>query len=72
MENGMAYHFVIGNGTDTGDGEIEVGDRWVKQLQGGHVKDDAINDIAIGICLVGDFTRTDPTPKQIDALVDLV
>ena len=72
MENGLAYHFVIGNGSITGDGEIEVGDRWKKQLQGGHVKDDAINDIANGICLVGDFTRADPTEKQIDALVYLV
>jgi hypothetical protein len=22
MENGLAYHFVIGNGVDSGDGEI--------------------------------------------------
>jgi hypothetical protein len=72
MENGLAYHFVIGNGSLTGDGEIEVGDRWKKQLQGGHVKDDAINNIAIGICLVGNFTVDDPTEKQIESLVWLV
>ena len=72
MENGLAYHFVIGNGSITKDGEIEVGNRWKTQLHGGHVKDDAINDIAIGICLVGDFTRTDPSEKQVTALVDLI
>lgn len=72
MENGMAYHFVIGNGNPTGDGEIEVGKRWRKQLQGGHVKDDSINDVAIGICLVGNFTHRDPSEKQVDALVDLI
>src|SRR6266550_2853159 len=27
MRNGLAYHFVIGNGTSTGDGQIEIGDR---------------------------------------------
>ena len=28
MENGLAYHFVIGNGSGMGDGEIAVGRRW--------------------------------------------
>jgi hypothetical protein len=26
--DGLGYHFVIGNGSDTADGEIEVGHRW--------------------------------------------
>lgn len=72
MENGLAYHFVIGNGTDSGDGEIEVGDRWYKQLQGGHVRSDAQNEIAIGICLVGDFQADRPTRRQVSALIELV
>ncbi|MBN2712959.1 MAG: hypothetical protein JXR97_11105, partial [Planctomycetes bacterium] len=37
MENGMAYHFVIGNGNGSEDGLVEVGERWKKQLPGGHV-----------------------------------
>src|SRR5205823_1617861 len=37
MQNGLAYHFVIGNGTSTGNGQIEVGDRWRRQINGGHV-----------------------------------
>ncbi len=72
MENGLAYHFVIGNGTLTKDGQIEVGNRWIKQLPGGHVKSDELNKIAIGICLVGNFTQTEPSAKQLDALVNLV
>ena len=28
MQNGLAYHFLIGNGIDAGDGEIEIGPRW--------------------------------------------
>lgn len=72
MENGLAYHFVIGNGTDSGDGQIEVGDRWYKQLQGGHVRSDAQNEIAIGICLVGDFQADRPTRRQVSALIELI
>ena len=72
MENGMAYHFVIGNGSDSGDGEIEVGNRWLRQLQGGHLKSDEQDEVAIGICLVGDFNKTRPTRNQLAALIELV
>src|SRR5678815_1401985 len=40
MQNGLAYHFVIGNGTSTGNGQVEVGDRWRRQINGGHVHSD--------------------------------
>lgn len=72
MPNGLAYHFVIGNGTSSGDGEIEVGDRWRRQINGGHVHSDYLNNIALGICLVGDFNRDKPTPNQFAALEELV
>ena len=72
MENGLAYHFVIGNGTDSNDGEVEVGARWRRQLQGGHVRGDQLNQIAIGICLVGDFEQSIPTEKQIASLKGLL
>lgn len=72
MQNGLAYHFVIGNGIDSGDGEIETGPRWTKQLAGGHVKNHQINQTAIGICLVGNFEKTWPSKKQMDSFVRLV
>lgn len=72
MVNGLAYHFVIGDGHGSGDGEIEVGHRWTAQLNGGHVASDYLNDIALGICLVGDFNRDRPTKAQIGALEELV
>ncbi|MBX7158097.1 MAG: LysM peptidoglycan-binding domain-containing protein [Verrucomicrobiae bacterium] len=72
MENGLAYHFVIGNGSSTRDGEIEVGNRWMKQLQGGHLYSEYLNTIAIGICFVGDFNRDKPTAKQIAACIELI
>ena len=72
MENGLAYHFVIGNGVDSGDGEIEIGPRWFKQIKGGHVHREEINEVGIGICLVGNFEQTRPTLKQILAFQELV
>jgi hypothetical protein len=72
MPNGLAYHFVIGNGTSSGDGEVEVGDRWRRQLQGGHVHSDYLNNIALGICLVGDFNRDQPTRRQLGACEELI
>lgn len=72
MQNGLAYHFVIGDGHGSGDGQIEVGDRWKRQINGGHVASDYLNDIALGICLVGDFNRDQPTKAQVAALEELV
>jgi hypothetical protein len=72
MPNGLAYHFVIGNGTSTGNGQIEIGNRWVKQMAGGHVHSDYLNYIGIGICLVGDFNRDLPTHPQYEALDELI
>ena len=72
MPNGLAYHFVIGNGTSSGNGQIEIGNRWVRQLAGGHVHSDYLNYISIGICLVGDFNRDLPTQAQYQALDELI
>jgi N-acetyl-anhydromuramyl-L-alanine amidase AmpD len=73
MNNGLAYHFVIDNGTDDKpDGHIETGARWTAQLHGGHCRQTRINELGIGICLVGDFSHDAPTPKQLESLVVLV
>lgn len=66
--DGLGYDFVIGNGTGSRDGAVEVGYRWRQQLRGAHAGDDEMNEHGIGICLVGDFTRTRPTPAQMRAL----
>lgn len=72
MRNGLAYHFVIGNGTSSGDGLIEVGDRWRRQINGGHVHSDYLNNISLGICLVGDFNRDQPTRAQLESCEELI
>jgi hypothetical protein len=70
----LGYHFVIGNGSESGDGEIEVGPRWPVQKHGAHAKtvDNKYNEHGIGICLVGNFDQTRPTPKQMASLTKLV
>lgn len=71
MENGLAYHFVLGNGNGMGDGEIGVGPRWTQQLDGGHLISQSQNKIGLGICLVGNFEKTKPTPTQLRRLTAL-
>lgn len=70
----LGYHFVIGNGSDTPDGAVEVGSRWRSQKHGAHCKTPSnyYNEHGIGICLVGDFTKTRPTPRQLNSLYRLV
>jgi len=72
MENGLAYHFVIGNGHAMKDGEIAMGHRWTAQLDGGHLASEALNKRSIGICLVGNFDQERPTTKQMESLEALV
>jgi len=72
MTNGLAYDFVIGNGRDSDDGQIEIGPRWLKQLDGGHVRNDYYNAHGIGICLVGNFEKRRPGATQLAALTGLI
>ena len=70
----LGYHFVIGNGRGSGDGQVEIGPRWVKQKYGAHAKtaDNRFNNFGVGICLVGNFENTRPTPSQQRQLATLV
>lgn len=72
--DGVGYHFVIGNGTNTGDGRIEVTPRWPIQKWGAHAKtiDNRYNEYGIGICLVGNFDVNRPTADQMRSLNRLV
>ena len=73
--NGVGYDFVIGNGNGSGDGQVEVTFRWREQIAGAHcggTPGNWANERGIGICLVGDFTKTRPTRQQMQSLVRLV
>jgi hypothetical protein len=71
---GIGYDFVIGNGSDSGDGQVEVTFRWRQQKTGAHCKtpNNWANEKAVGICLVGNFDNTVPTSRQVKSLVKLV
>jgi N-acetyl-anhydromuramyl-L-alanine amidase AmpD len=71
----LGYHFVIGNGTESADGQVEVGSRWPKQKHGAHCKvvgHPEYNDVGIGVCLVGNFDNYLPTGAQAASCVRVV
>jgi hypothetical protein len=70
----LGYHFVIGNGTGSGNGQIEVGSRWYKQKHGAHCRTagNYHNEHGIGICLVGNFEKGYPSAEQLASLNKLV
>jgi hypothetical protein len=72
--DGIGYDFVIGNGTNSGDGQIEVTFRWKQQITGAHCKTDNnwANKDGIGICLVGHFNNYPPSARQMQSLAELV
>lgn len=72
--DGIGYDFVIGNGTDSSNGQVEVTPRWRQQRTGAHCKtpNNWANENAIGICLVGNFNNTVPTSRQMQSLLKLV
>lgn len=72
-ENGMGYHFLIDNATRGKTmGQIEVGPRWIKQMQGAHTKQGDWNQKAIGIAVVGNYSETGLPDQMFDSLVFLV
>jgi hypothetical protein len=72
--DGVGYDFVIGNGTDSRDGLIEVTFRWDQQITGAHCKTPGnwANENAVGICLVGNFDESWPSRAQMKSLTQLV
>jgi len=73
--DGVGYHFVIGNGTNSGNGQVEPTFRWRQQRTGAHcggTPGNWANRDGVGICLVGDFDKTAPTWAQMRSLVKLV
>jgi len=69
---GIGYHFVVGNGQQMADGEVQATFRWHKQLAGAHAGNRDHNDNGIGICLIGNFDQAPPTDRQVAAVRGLV
>ncbi len=71
--NGLGYHFLINNGTKgKTDGQIQVGPRWMKQQDGAHCNAAGMNEKAIGVTIVGNFSENNLTAREMDSLVFLV
>jgi hypothetical protein len=80
--DGLAYHFVITNGKGGLDGGLEVSPRWTTQKHGAHAGAlpattsadfrNGFNEFGIGICLVGNFERKQPTEQQLATLAELI
>ncbi|PCI08522.1 hypothetical protein COB72_08135 [bacterium] len=73
--DGLGFHFVIGNGTRMGDGEIHVGYRWIDQRDGAELAGVGADFSASGvieICLVGDGDRRPFTDEQLHRLAQVV
>lgn len=62
----LSFHFVIANGEGAEDGLIQVGPRWVRQVDGVYAPG------AISICLVGNGDQALLTRAQMGKLVQLV
>lgn len=74
-ENGLGYHFLIGNSDGLGDGEVYPSRRWLEQLDGAHVQMRGHtngNTFAIGVALVGNFEESMATPRQLASLRGLL
>jgi hypothetical protein len=73
--DGIGYDFLIGNGSGSGNGEVETTFRWTGQKTGAHCKTDEsnwANESAVGICLVGNFDQSRPSSAQMASLMKLV
>jgi hypothetical protein len=73
---GVGDHFVIGNGDGCTDGEIQLTQRWNRQLAAtppaGASNVEPAWSQSISICVVGDFDSHVPTPTQLRRLTQLV
>ena len=72
--DGLSYHFLIGNGTGMGDGEIHLGNRWLNQSQGAQLAGlrSPKTSNAIEICLIGNGDRKPFSNEQIQYLAEIV
>ncbi len=49
------------------DGQVDATFRWLEQSDGAHAGNAEYNQRGIGICLIGNFEHSLPTPRQIEA-----
>ncbi|MBC8203028.1 MAG: N-acetylmuramoyl-L-alanine amidase [Planctomycetes bacterium] len=73
--DGIAFHFIIGNGNGLGDGVVHGSDRWVQQTKAARpisIDPENWDENLITICLIGNGNRRQFTERQILHLSRLV
>jgi hypothetical protein len=73
--HGLGFHFLIGNGNGLGDGDVQMGYRWIEQSTGARpssIQTDRWDDGVISICLIGNGNRRPFTERQLLHLSHLV
>ncbi len=69
--DGLAYHFVIGNGSQSADGQVEASERWLAGRGAADAEGIGLSE-SISVCLVGDFNAQAPSLAQLEALDELL
>jgi hypothetical protein len=73
LADGVADHFIIGNGDGLADGELQISQRWNHQNPAASPsKAVKVDPDCISICIVGDLDRNPPTTMQLARLTQLV
>jgi len=73
--DGLGFHFLVGNGTGMGNGEIHVGQRWLDQRDGADLAGTTAGVNSRGmieVCIVGDGNRKAFSDEQLRRLAQLV
>ena len=73
--NGFGYHFLVGNGNGLGDGDVQMGYRWIDQTNSAKpakIATQEWNQGVISICLIGNGNRRPFTEQQLLHLSHLV
>jgi len=69
---GLAHHFVIGNGTGSADGLVEMSGAWERGVQTPHLFRKGDLPPAISVALVGDLEAAPPTAAQLASLANVI
>lgn len=72
LEEGLAYHFVIGGGQGMRAGRIVAGPRWAGGIPCAALRDPELAAGRISIALAGEFSDAPPVRAQLEALAELL
>lgn len=72
VPEGMAWHFIIGNGHGLGDGSIEATEGWKRGIPAASGRDPGTRYTSISVCMAGDFQSHGPSQAQLEALNELM